>query len=145
MSMEMQDILGLIPHRPPLLLVDRVDEIEPGKRIVATKKVEPGRWQVDGAREIPGTMVVEALAQCGGILALKTLGHDTQPKDTRFYFLGIDQCQFGRPVGAGDTLKLEVEVLRGKGKVFKLKGRATADEALVCEAEITIAQQVGGA
>jgi 3-hydroxymyristoyl/3-hydroxydecanoyl-(acyl carrier protein) dehydratase len=143
--MELQDILGLIPHRPPLLLVDRVEEIEPGKRLVGIKKVQPGSWEAGAPQGVPGPLVVEALAQCGGILALKSLGHDTQPKDTRFFFLGIDQCQFGKPAMPGDILKLEVEVLRGKGKVYKLKGRATAADALVCEAEITIAQQVGGA
>jgi 3-hydroxyacyl-[acyl-carrier-protein] dehydratase len=145
MSMEMDEILALIPHRPPILLVDRVLELEPGRRIVATKQVAPGPWATGAPEALPGTLVLEAMAQCGGILALRTLGHQTQPKDVNFYFLGVEQCQFQRPVQLGDQLRLEVEVLRDKGKVFKLRGRALAGDTLVCEAQLTIAQQaVGG-
>ena len=144
MSMELDEILALIPHRPPILLVDRVEELEPGKRIVAVKQVTPGAWAGGSMEALPGTLVLEAMAQCGGILALRTLGHQTQPKDVNFYFLGVEQCQFQRPVLAGDLLRLEVEVLRDKGRVFKLKGRALAADQLVCEAQLTIAQQAAG-
>lgn len=141
MEMDVEAIQGLIPHRPPLLLVDRVEEVVPGQRIVATKRVATGPWLGGTDVGLPGSLVLEAMAQCGGILALRTLGYVTQPQDTRFYFLGVEDCRFERPVRAGDPLRIEVEILRGKGRVFKLKGRASVGETLICEAGLTLAQQ----
>ena len=140
--MDIQQILQTLPHRYPFVMVDRVLEIEPGKRIVALKNVtinEPyfvGHFP--GIPVMPGVMIIEALAQSAAILTYRTL--DLKQGDgTLFYFAGIDGARFKRPVTPGDQLRLEVEMLRVMRGVGKFKTRALVEGAMVAEAELMCA------
>lgn len=132
-------ILKQLPHRYPFLLVDRVTELEPGKRIKALKNVtinEPfftGHFPVRPV--MPGVLIMEALAQAAGLLSFDMLGM-TPDEKTVFYFVGIDNVRFKRPVEPGDQLVLDVEIDRIKGGIFKFKGVATVDGNVACEGEI---------
>ncbi|MDX1583542.1 MAG: 3-hydroxyacyl-ACP dehydratase FabZ [Thermoanaerobaculia bacterium] len=132
-----QQILGILPHRYPLLLVDRILEWEDKKRIVGLKNVtanEPHfQGHFPGAPVMPGVLIIEALAQCGAILFLK----DLEDRDTKlFYFGGIDKARFRKPVVPGDQLILEMEVLQHRSSSAKFKGTARVAEEVVAEAEL---------
>ena len=136
----MIDICGImrsIPHRYPFLLVDRVVEMEPGKRVVAYKNVtfnEPFfQGHFPGAPIMPGVLIIEAMAQAGAVLLL----HDMEDRDSKLvYFTGIDKARFRRTVVPGDQLRFTLEVLKLRSHTCKLKGRAEVDGQLVAEAEI---------
>lgn len=132
-----QEIMDLLPHRYPFLLVDRVVEYEPGIRIVGLKNVtinEPFfAGHFPGHPIMPGVLIVEALAQTGGILALKELGGDKKLA----YFAGIERCRFRRPVLPGDQLLLNVTITAHKGPVWKMHGEARVGDALAAEADLT--------
>ena len=132
-----QEIMELLPHRYPFLLVDRIVEWEPGKRIVGIKNVtinEPYfQGHFPGHPIMPGVLIVEAVAQAGGILALKAMGGEKRIA----YFAGIDNCKFRRPVVPGDQLRLEVTVLAHKGPVWKMHGEALVDGAVAAKADVT--------
>jgi len=129
-------ILDLLPHRYPLLLVDRVLELE-ANRILALKNVtfnEPhfvGHFP--GVPVMPGVLIVEAMAQAG---ALMMLGDVPERHGKLIYFTGIDNCRFRRPVVPGDQLVLEVELVARRATFAKMHGRATVDGELVCEADL---------
>jgi beta-hydroxyacyl-ACP dehydratase FabZ len=134
---DIRGILDAIPHRYPFLLVDRVLELEPGKRIVAVKNVsfnEPFfQGHFPGAPVMPGVLIVEALAQAGAILLL----HDFAERHGKLvYFAGIDAARFRRVVGPGDQLRLTMEVIKLRSRTCKMKGIAEVDGELAAEAEI---------
>lgn len=139
MSMDIHQILKQLPHRYPILLVDRVLEIEKGKRIRALKNVSINEPFFEGhfphRPVMPGVLMLEALAQAAALLAFDTLG--TAPDDkTVYYFAGIDGARFKRPVEPGDQLILEVELDRMKAGIFKFKARAKVGEDIATEAEL---------
>ncbi|MDB5745053.1 MAG: 3-hydroxyacyl-[acyl-carrier-protein] dehydratase [Polaromonas sp.] len=137
--MDIHQILKLLPHRYPILLVDRVLEIEQGKRIKALKNVtinEPffmGHFPKHPV--MPGVLIIEAMAQAAALLSFSTLGVTPDDK-TVYYFAGIDGARFKRPVEPGDQLVMEVELLRMKAGIFKFKGVTRVGESLACEAEL---------
>jgi beta-hydroxyacyl-ACP dehydratase FabZ len=135
--LSVQEIMELLPHRYPFLLVDRIVEEEPGVRIVGIKNVtinEPFfQGHFPGHPILPGVLIVEALAQVGGIVALRALGG----KKRIAYFAGIDNCKFRRPVVPGDQLRLEVTVIAHRGPVWKMHGEATVDGVLVAKGDVT--------
>ena len=136
----MIDICGImrsIPHRYPFLLVDRIVEMEPGKRIVAYKNVtmnEPFfQGHFPGAPIMPGVLIIEAMAQAGAVLLL----HDMEDRESKLvFFTGIDHARFRRTVVPGDQISLTLEVLKLRSRTCKLKGRAEVDAQLAAEAEI---------
>ena len=137
--MDIHQILKQLPHRYPILLVDRVLEIEKGKSIKALKNVtinEPffmGHFPHHPV--MPGVLILEALAQAAALLAFDTLG--AAPDDTTvYYFAGIDAARFKRPVEPGDALTLCVELDRMKAGIFKFKAHAMVGEELAVEAEL---------
>ncbi len=142
--MDSREIQGILPHRYPFLLVDRVVEIGPDK-IVARKNVSAGepffQGHFPGHPVMPGVLIIEALAQAGAILAAKATGFD--PATQVVYFMAIDKAKFRKPVVPGDQLVLEVVPLRKGGSIWKMRGEAKVDGALVCEAEFlaTIAKK----
>jgi len=134
---DVREISRILPHRYPFLLVDRILEFEPGRRIVGLKNVtinEPFfAGHFPGAPVMPGVLIVEAMAQTAGVLALYS-----EPGRERLlvYLLGIDRARFRRPVTPGDQLRMELTVLRRKATVCKMRGEAFVDGALVAEAEM---------
>jgi 3-hydroxyacyl-[acyl-carrier-protein] dehydratase len=141
-TLDIAAILRGLPHRYPFLLVDRVLELEPGRRVVALKNVsinEPFfQGHFPGVPVMPGVLIIEALAQAAGILAFRTL--DTSPDERALiYFAGIDNARFKRPVVPGDQLVLEAELQRIVRGVGKFTARAKVAGALVAEAEIMAA------
>lgn len=137
--MDIQEIKGIIPHRYPFLLVDKVTEVEEGKRIVGYKNVTINEPFFQGHFPdypvMPGVLILEALAQVG---AISVLGMKENHGKIGF-LAGVDKCRFKRQVIPGDQLKLEVEILRMKGPIGKGKATATVDGELACQAEIMFA------
>jgi 3-hydroxyacyl-[acyl-carrier-protein] dehydratase len=134
-------VMKRLPHRYPFLLVDRVLECTPGESIRAIKNVtfnEPFfTGHFPGRPVMPGVMVLEALAQVAGILAYTTLGK-VPNENTRFYFAGIDDCRFRRPVEPGDQLILTAQVVRNLKGIWKLSTRAFVGEAEAVQAEMML-------
>ena len=145
--MDIYKILKLLPHRYPFLLVDRVVEIDKGKRIKALKNVSINEPFFTGhfpARPVmPGVLMLEALAQAAGLLSFDMLG-EAPDENTVFYFVVIDNARFKRPVEAGDQLILDVELDRIKGGIYKFKGVARVDGNVACEAEIMCTMRTVG-
>ena len=145
LPVDVNTIRELIPHRYPFLLVDRVVELDlEGKRIVARKNVtinEPffvGHFPHHPV--MPGVLIMEALAQAAGILSFKTMG--VKPDEhSVFYFVGIDNARFKKPVTAGDQLHLHVEILRQMRGIWKYKAEARVDGEVVAEAELMCAKR----
>jgi 3-hydroxyacyl-[acyl-carrier-protein] dehydratase len=142
MTIDIHQILKRLPHRYPILLVDRVLELDPGKRIRALKNVTINEEFFVGhfpqRPVMPGVLMLEALAQAAALLGFVT--HDITPDDkTVYYFAGIDAARFKRPVEPGDQLILEVETLRMKASIWKFKARALVDEELAVEADLLMA------
>ena len=137
--MDIHQIRKLLPHRYPVLLVDRVVELERGKHIKAIKNVTINEPFFNGhfpARPVmPGVLMLEALAQAAGLLSFDMMG-EAPGDDKVFYFVGIDGARFKRPVEPGDQLVLEIDLDRIKGGIYKFKGVARVGENIACEAEI---------
>ena len=137
--MDIHKILKQLPHRYPILLVDRVLELEKGVRIKALKNVSINEPHFLGhfphRPVMPGVLMLEALAQAAALLAFDTLG-ETPDDQTVYYFAGIDGARFKRPVEPGDQLILEVELDRMKAGIFKFKARAKVGDEIATEAEL---------
>jgi 3-hydroxyacyl-[acyl-carrier-protein] dehydratase len=137
--MDIQEILEYLPHRYPILLVDRVLECEPGKRIRGLKNVSINEPFFEGHFPhhpvMPGVLVIEALAQISAILSFKTLGNKPD-KDSVYYFVGIDDARFKRPVVPGDQLILESAIERHVRGIWKFSVKALVGEALAAEANL---------
>ncbi|HKB08655.1 MAG TPA: 3-hydroxyacyl-ACP dehydratase FabZ [Candidatus Polarisedimenticolia bacterium] len=135
--LDIRAILGILPHRYPFLLVDRIVSIEPGKRIVGIKNVtfnEPYfQGHFPGNPVMPGVLIVEAMAQVGAVLLLRGVP-DREHK--LVYFAGIDGARFRRPVTPGDQVRFEIEVLKVRSRSARLRGEAFVDGTLVAEAEL---------
>ncbi len=136
--MEIKEIIHILPHAYPFLLVDRIIEMEPGKRIVGIKNVTynepffPGHFP--GRPIMPGVLIVEAMAQTAGILVFNSLPQE--PHKPPIYFLGIDNVRFRKPVIPGDQLRLELEITKHRQSIWGFKGKALVDGKLVAEAEL---------
>lgn len=137
MEMDITKILRVLPHRYPMLLVDRIVEMEPGVRIVGIKNVtinEPFfQGHFPGHPIMPGVLIVEAMAQTGGMLMMNTVEN---PQDKVVYFMTIDKAKFRRPVVPGDQLRFECRLLEFKGKRCTIRGEAFVDGKKVAEAEM---------
>ena len=136
-GMELKDIIKLLPHRYPILLVDRVLELVPGERIAALKNVTANesffQGHFPGYPVMPGVLIVEALALAGCVMMLSGVEN---PESKVPFFAGIDRCKFRRPVLPGDQLRLELDVLRQRGVSCKLQGRALVGEEEEATAKI---------
>ena len=138
MTFDIQEILGLLPHRYPFLLIDRVVEFERGKRLVAIKNVtmnEPFfQGHFPGYPLMPGVLMIEAMAQAGAIIMLSEIP-DREKKLA--VFTGIEKAKFRRPVTPGDQLRIEVDVLAFKSRLGRMAAKATVDGKVACEATLT--------
>ena len=138
-EMDVYEVLSRLPHRFPMLLIDRVLECEPGKRIVALKNVSinepffPGHFP--GVPILPGVLILEAMAQAAGLLAFSTLGLQADGQSL-YYFAGIDRARFKRPVKPGDQLRIEVQATANRLSLWKFDCVAKVDGAVVTEAAI---------
>jgi len=134
-----KEIQETLPHRYPFLLVDRIVEMELGKRAVGIKNVTvnepffPGHFP--GHPIMPGVLIVEAMAQVGGVLLMRSLNARAEKKV--IYFTGIDGARFRRPVVPGDQVRFEVEILQHRRQMCRFKGAAYVDGNLVAEAEMS--------
>ncbi len=135
--LDISRILSVIPHRYPFLLVDRILEIEPKKRVVGIKNVtinEPFfQGHFPGHPVMPGVLIVESMAQVGGMLLMDELD---APGEKVVYFMTLDNIKFRRPVVPGDQIRQEVEMVQLRGRTCRLKGMAYVDGKVVCEAEM---------
>jgi len=144
-SMDINAVLKQLPHRYPFLLVDRVTECVPGKHIEAIKNVTvnepffPGHFPYRPV--MPGVMILEALAQAAGILAFKTAGV-VPDEQTRFYFVGIDEARFRKPVEPGDQLVLKATLERALRGIWKFSTVAEVDGKVVASAKMMVAPEV---
>src|SRR5210317_1028073 len=140
-TLDIKEIIRLLPHRYPFLLVDRILEGEKMKKLVGLKNVtinEPffqGHFPSEPI--MPGVLILEGMAQAGGILAYYSMPEAVGEK--LVYFAGIDKVKFRRPVVPGDQLIFEMTVIKHKGKIWKMAGKATVDSEVVAEAEFMAA------
>lgn len=138
-SLEAEEILKLLPHRYPFLLVDRVLEVVRNEYALGIKNVTLNEPFFQGHfptyRVMPGVLVIEAMAQVGGILVYYSddVSHDRMP-----FFTGIDRGKFRRQVVPGDQLRMRLEIIRRRGPVWRLHGRAYVEDALAAEADLQV-------
>ncbi len=137
LPIDVKGIMEILPHRYPFLLVDRIVELEKGKSITGIKNVtfnEPFfQGHFPGEPVMPGVLILEAMAQVGGILVCLS---DAEMIGRLVYFAGVDKARFRRVVRPGDQLVLRLEMIKQKGKITKMTGKAYVDEQLATEAEL---------
>lgn len=136
LPIDINRIMKMIPHRYPILLVDRVLELDPGERAVSLKNVtmnEPHfNGHFPGFPVMPGVLIIEALAQTAALVVVEALGAEAEGKVV--FFMSIDEARFRRPVVPGDSLHLHVEKIRARGKVWKFQGKAMVGDVVCAEA-----------
>ncbi len=136
--LDINEIMRILPHRHPFLLVDRIIEHDPGKKIVGLKNVTinepffPGHFP--GHPVMPGVLIIEAMAQVGGILAYLASSDEIRQKVC--YFVAIDNAKFRRPVVPGDQLRIEMEAVSNRRNIWVFNGKVYVDEKLTTEAEL---------
>lgn len=137
-EIDINEIRAILPHRYPFLLVDRIRDIELDRRVVGIKNVTANEPFFQGHfpdRPImPGVLILEAMAQVGGVLALKSSPTAGRPA---VYLTGVDQAKFRKPVSPGDQIRFEVEVVKRRPPFWKMQAKAFVESDLVCEAELT--------
>lgn len=136
-----EDIIKILPHRYPFLLVDRITELEPAKRVVGLKNVTANEAFFQGHFPdnpiMPGVLIIEAMAQVGGVLArLSIPGAMEEDNVDTVFFMSIDKVKFRKPVVPGDQIVFELTPLRTGSRVWKLAGKAFVEDSLVAEAEL---------
>ena len=138
MTLDIQAIQKILPHRYPFLFVDRVVELTPGKRVVGIKNVtvdEPFfAGHFPGRPVMPGVLIVEAMAQTGGLMMMDVAAVEANATP---FFMSIEKARFRRPVTPGDQLRMEVELVQQRRNVCRLSGKAYVDGQVVAEAEMT--------
>jgi len=141
-TMDILEIMSILPHRYPLLLIDRVIELEPKTRLVAIKNVTVNEPHFTGHFPdypiMPGVMTIEAMAQAGGVLLLNEFTPEERASQL-MVFTGIQEARFRKPVLPGDQMRIEVTILQRRSTMAKLKGEATVDGKLVSDATFTAA------
>ena len=142
MTMDVVEIQKIIPHRYPFLLLDRVTDITENESLIGFKNVTIGdnvfQGHFPGHPIYPGVMILEGMAQAGGILAFKSMGDMTEEEASNkvVYFMSIDKAKFRSPVKPGDRLEYRISVIKNKGAIWMLDGKAYVDDVLVSQAEL---------
>ena len=141
-KLNIKDILDTLPHRYPFILVDKVLELIPNRKIRAVKNVTINEEFFIGHFPhypvIPGVLIIEALAQAAGILSFKSM-NESANDESLYFFVGIDNCRFKRPVGPGDVLALNVQIEKVKGGVWKYQATAEVEEKVCAQAQLMCA------
>lgn len=136
---DINEILNILPHRFPFLLIDRVTELKLGESIIGYKNVTYNeqifQGHFPGHPIYPGVMIIEGMAQAGGILAFRS-SKDDDLSNKVVYFMTIDKAKFRQPIRPGDRLEYRLSVIKHRGRIWALKGEAYVDDVLAAEAEL---------